>query len=92
MVPGSDAETHVVRRFPQKHVKRVGNGLRPRSIAMFLNALPLVFQREQSAGLDATYHLTFTGKEECQATVVLRDRTVRVSRGHIGTANLQVDH
>lgn len=90
VVPGSDAEAHVVRRFPQKHVKRVSNGLRPRSIATFLNALPLVFQREQSAGLDATYHFTFTGKEECQATVVIRDKTVRVSRGHVGTADLRV--
>jgi epoxyqueuosine reductase QueG len=90
VVPGSDAEAHVVRRFPWKHIKRVGNGLRPRSITAFLNALPLVFQREQSAGLDAIYHFTFTGEEECQATVVIRDKTVRVSRGHVGTADLQV--
>lgn len=90
VVPGSDAEAHVVRRFPWKHAKRVGNGLRPRSIKAFLNALPLVFQRERSAGLDATYHFTFTGKEECQATVVIQDRTVRVSQGHVGTAELRV--
>ncbi len=90
VVPGSDAEAHVVRRFPRKHVKRVGNGLRPRSIAAFLNALPLVFQREQSAGLDATYHFTFTGEEECQATVVIRDKTVWVSRGHVGVAGLRI--
>ena len=32
VVPGSDAEEHVARRFPHKTVKRVGNGLRPRSI------------------------------------------------------------
>jgi len=90
VVPGSDAEAHVVRRFPWKPAKRVGNGLRPRSIAAFLNALPLVFQREHSAGLDATYHFTFTVEEECQATVVIRDKTVRVSRGHGGTAGLRV--
>src|SRR5205814_8325945 len=29
VVPGSDAEEHVARRFPLKTVKRVGNGLRP---------------------------------------------------------------
>lgn len=90
VVPGSDAEAHVVRRFPWKHAKRVGNGLRPRSIKAFLNALPLVFQRERSAGLDATYHFTFTGDEECQATVVIQDKTVRVSQGHVGTAGLRV--
>ncbi len=90
VVPGSDAEAHVVRRFPWKHVKRVGNGLRPRSIAMFLNALLLVFQREHSAGLDATYHFTFSGEEECRVTVVIQDKTVQVSQGHVGTAGLRV--
>ncbi len=90
VVPGSDAEAHVVRRFPRKHAKRVGNGLRPRSIKAFLNALPLVFQQERSAGLDATYHLTFTGDEECQTTVVIQDKTVRVSQGNVGTAGLRV--
>ena len=29
VVPGSDAEAHVVQHFPHKSVKRVGNGLRP---------------------------------------------------------------
>lgn len=90
VVPGSDAEAHVLRRFPWKHAKRVGNGLRPRSIRAFLGALPLMFQREQAVGLDATYHFTFTGGEECRATVVIRDRTVRVSQGHVGTGNLRV--
>ena len=90
VVPGSDAEAHTVRRFPWKHVKRVGNGLRPRSIVAFLNALPLVFQREQSAELDAIYHFTFVGEEEYQATVVIRDKAVRVSQGHVGAAALQV--
>lgn len=90
VVPGSDAEAHVVRCFPWKHVKRVGNGLRARSIEAFLNALPLVFQREQSVGLDATYHFTFTGEEECRATVVIRDKIVQVSQGHIGTTGLRV--
>ena len=90
VVPGSDAEAHVLRRFPWKHAKRVGNGLRPRSIKAFLNALPLVFQRERSAGLDTTYHFNFTGEEECQATVVIQDKTVQVSQGHVGTAGLRV--
>jgi ferredoxin len=90
VVPGSDAEAHVVRRFPWKHVRRVGNGLRACSIEAFLNALPLVFQREQSARLNATYHFTFTGDETCEATVAIRDKTVWVIRGHIGTPSLRV--
>jgi hypothetical protein len=90
VVAGSDAEAHVARRFPGKKTKRVGNGLRPRSIRGFLGSLPHVFQPRQSEGLDATYHFTFTGSEERQATVVIRDKTVRVSESHIGSADLRV--
>ena len=91
VVPGSDAEEHVARRFPHKKTKRVGNGLnRARSIRRFLQGMPLVFQRGKSKGLDATYHFTFTGEETMQATVVIRHQTLHVSEGHHGDANLHV--
>src|SRR6476646_11097282 len=53
VVPGSDAEEHVARRFPNKKTKRVGNGLRVRTIASFLRGLFLTFQSGKSKGLDA---------------------------------------
>src|SRR5262249_50886285 len=57
VVPNSDAEDYVARRFPHKHPKRVGNSLhRVRSIQAFLNGLPFTFQCNRSKGLDATYH------------------------------------
>jgi ferredoxin len=90
VVSGSDAEAHVARRFPRKKTKRVGNGLRPRSIRGFFGSLSHAFQRGKSEGLDATYHFTFTGSEQRQATVVIRDKTVRVSEGHVGSADLRV--
>jgi epoxyqueuosine reductase QueG len=90
VVPGSDAEASVTKRFPQKTVKRVGNGLRPNSPRNFLGALPLVFQRGQAEGLDATYHFTFTGVEPCQGTVVIKDKTITVSDGLVGKADLRV--
>jgi ferredoxin len=90
VVPGSDAEAHVARRFPHKRVKRVQNGVRPGSIKGFLRGMPAVFQRGQSAGLDAVYHFTFTGAESCQATVIIRDNTLTVHDGLVGEANLQV--
>jgi hypothetical protein len=90
VVPGSDAEAHVANRFPHKQVKRVGNGLRPRSIQGFLGGLPLAFQRQQAEGLDATYHFTFTGEEELQATIIIRDKTLQVQDGHVGSANIHV--
>ena len=64
VVAGSDAEEHVARRFPLKTIKRVGNGLRPRSIQRFLSGLPLTFQPGKAAKLNAVYHFTFTGKEQ----------------------------
>ena len=82
VVPGSDAETYVAKRFPNKAIKHVGNSLRPRSIQGFLDGLPLVFQRKKSEGLSATYHFTFTGQETEQATVIIRNQTLEVLKGH----------
>lgn len=52
--------------------------------------MPLLFQRNQSLGLDAIYHFKFTGKEEYQATVIIKDQTIHVENGHIGTANIHI--
>jgi len=90
VVPGSDAETHVAQYFPHKTIRRVGNGLRPNSARGFLKSLPIVFQRGQSDGIDATYHFTFTGAEECTGTVVIRNKTIEVMEGHVGTADMHL--
>src|SRR4051812_11369847 len=90
VVAGSDAEEHVARRFPLKTIKRVGNGLRPRSIQRFLSGLPLVFQPGKAAKLNTVYHFTFTGKEPKEATVTIRDGTLQVQDGHQGEADLRV--
>ena len=90
VIPGSDAETYVGKRYPHKHLKHVSNSLRPRSIQGFLDGLPLVFQRKKSDSLNATYHLTFTGEENYQATVIIRDKTLQVVAGHQGEANFQL--
>ena len=86
----SDAEDHVAKRFPNKTTKHVGNSLRPGSIAGFLQGVPLVFQPGKSAGLDATYHFTFTGEEERQATIVIADKKITMKEGHIGEPDLHV--
>ena len=90
VVPGSDAETYVARRFPHKTVKQVSSGIRPQSIQGFLFGLPLLFQRDRSQGLNAIYHFTFIGSESRRATVTIQNKTVRVQEGHIGKANLSV--
>jgi hypothetical protein len=91
VIPGSDAETHVTRRFPHKRLRRVGGGRRPKSIRSFLSILPHVFQRHASNGLDATYHFTFRGEEPAEATVVIRDKAIRVEPGHVGRPDLRID-
>jgi ferredoxin len=90
VVPNSDAEAHVAKRFPNKTAKPVSNGLRPSSIANFLNSLPLIFQRDKSEGLEATYHFTFTGKESVQATVVIRNRSIDIHKELRGTPDLHI--
>jgi Fe-S-cluster-containing hydrogenase component 2 len=90
VVPNSDPEEYVARRYPHKKTKRVGNGLAGQdSIRGFLRGLPFVFQRGRSEGLNLTYHFTFTGHEELKATVVIQNKTLQVSEGHSGTPNLR---
>jgi epoxyqueuosine reductase QueG/putative sterol carrier protein len=90
VVRGSDAEAHVKEHFPNKTMKYVGNGTRPSSVEAFLFALPRVFQRNRSEGLNATFHFTFTGSESVKATVVIHDKTVEVCPSHVGDADFKL--
>jgi ferredoxin len=87
---GSDAESHVRRRFPAKRVKPVHNGIHPRTIDDFLRGLTLTFQRSPAAGLGAVFHFTMTGAERRDFTVVIRDRAISVEEGLKGTAGVHV--
>jgi ferredoxin-NADP reductase len=90
VVPGSDAEAVAQRKFKNKTVKPVGNGIKPRSIAGLLNFMPYVFQPNQSRGLNATFHFTFTGAEERQATITIKNRTVDIKDGLAGKPDVYV--
>lgn len=90
VVPKSDAEDHVKKRFPHKKVKQVRGSLLPRTIAGFLSGMSYTFQRGQSVGLNATFHFTFTGKENRAATVVIQNKTLQVTDGHEGTPDLRL--
>jgi Fe-S-cluster-containing hydrogenase component 2 len=90
VVRGSDAEDYVIRRFPKKTIKCVSNGLRVGSINAFLRGLALNFQRDHSKGVNATYHFTFIGDERRKATVIIREQTLRVYEGHIGTPDIRI--
>lgn len=90
VIPGSDAEFHVAKRYPHKTLRHVGNGLRPKTVQNFLDSLSVIFQRGRSEGMDVTYHFTFTGEEKRKATVVIRNKTLEVKEGHVNTADLHV--
>jgi ferredoxin len=90
VVPKSDAEDYVKRRFPHKKVKQVRGTLLPSTIKGFLSGMQHTFQRGQSEGLNAVFHFTFIGKEPKTATVVIRDKSIRVADGHEGTPNLRL--
>lgn len=90
VVPGSDAEAHVRKRYPHKTIRHVRNRIRTLSVMAFLQGLPLAFQRQTAANLDAVYHFTFTGTESTEATVTIRAGTIKVETGRIGTSNLHV--
>ncbi len=91
VIPGSEAETHVRKRFPHKTPRHVRNSLRPRSIPALLQGLALGFQRGKAGDLDATYHFTFTGAEHADATVRIAGGRIAVQSGHHGEATLRVD-
>ncbi len=90
VVPGSDAEAHVAKRFPHKTVKRVRNSLTPVSIEGFRFGLALAFQPGQARNVTATYHFSFTGEESARFTVVLADQSCTVQEGLVGRPDLVV--
>ncbi len=90
VVPNSDAEGYVLRRFPHKQVRKVRGTLLPSNIEGFLSGIRFTFQRDQSAGLDAVFHFTFTGSDRSRATVTIRDRALEIQPGLVGTADCAV--
>jgi NAD-dependent dihydropyrimidine dehydrogenase PreA subunit len=90
VVPGSDAEEHVRKRYPSKTIRRVRNGVRPQNIAGLLMGMALSFQRNQARTLDAVYHFRFTGAEQRDATITIRKRSLAIQDGLVGRADLVV--
>ena len=90
VVKGSDAVEHVRKRFPQKQIRIVPNGLRPTTIDGFIAGMPLTFQPAQSGALDATYHFRFTGAECRDLTLSIRNSHLELREGFKGKPDLRV--
>ena len=87
---GSDAERYASKRFPHKRLKRIGSGLAPQTIQGFINFGEHFFQRQNAAGVEATYHFRFTGKETREVTFQISNQTVNVKPGLHGQPSLVV--
>ena len=91
VVPGSDAETYVERKFPNKKTQKVSNGLRPDTIKNFLASLPIVFQRGIAKNMDTVYHFRFTGDEKCESTITIRDSSLTVQNGLVDDPDIFIE-
>ena len=87
----SDAEAHVLKRFPNKKIRVVRSNGRVTNIKNFILGIKLSFQRGQSKGLNATYHFSFTGQEAQKITVKIYGGKMEVFEGHVDTPNLKVE-
>src|SRR5206468_12805590 len=61
-----------------------------RNIASLLYGMRVSFQLHSSCKLDVTYHFAFTGNEQAEATVMIRNGKITVDNGLLGKANLKV--
>ena len=88
---GTDAADYVAHRYPHKKVRWVRPSGRAVNVRSFLLGIRLGFQRGKSKGLNARYHFTFTGTEQHKATIVVKDKALSVSDGHVGVPDLRIE-
>jgi epoxyqueuosine reductase QueG len=89
-VKGTDAEDHVKKRFPNKAVKFVGNGLIVKSIENFLFGSKLIFQPGKAKGVNMTVHFHFPDDQHAKSTFIIKDQTLEILEGHHGQADLMI--
>jgi NAD-dependent dihydropyrimidine dehydrogenase PreA subunit/putative sterol carrier protein len=90
VLPGSDAEAHVAKRFPHKKIRRVKGGLSVETIDGFIRNARVAFRAKQAEGLNAVYHFVFTGEEPTEATLIIRDQQLTILQGLQEKADLVV--
>ncbi len=82
VLPNSDAMAHVLKKYPHKQLKKVGSGVRPANVKGFLESLPLVFQKKKAKDLNAVFQFIFTGNENVNGTVEIRNGALEVTLDH----------
>lgn len=90
VVPGSDAEAHVKKRFPHKRVRAIRSSLRPSNAQGFIRSMPLIFQKGASRGWRAVFHFDLLGDAPVKATVTIDDGKLDVQDGLVGAPDVSV--
>jgi NAD-dependent dihydropyrimidine dehydrogenase PreA subunit len=94
VVRGSDAETHLRKRFPHKRARHIRSSLGPQNVPGFLRGMSFGFQRGLAADLDATLHFRLReapGSAPVEATIEIRDQKLTVRDGLHGAAQVTVN-
>ncbi len=90
VIPGSDAQSHVQKRFKHKPIRPVRGSIHVRTIDAFLKYLGLLFQPGKAKGLDVNYHFVFTGKEQREATINIKQQMLDIQNGLHGKPHLRI--
>lgn len=90
VLEGSDAQEQVAKKFPKKSVQAVSWLNVDATGISLLFSMRLSFQRRRSKGLEATFHMNFTGKREISGTVDIRRRAIELDFGLKGVPDVVV--
>lgn len=90
VVKDSDAEKHVLKKFPNKITRLVKSNGRVTTIENFILGIKLSFQRGKSKGLNANYYFEFSGREEYKVTVKIFNQNLEVTNNHSEKPDLVV--
>lgn len=90
VLAGSDAESYAAKKYPHKTRRIVRSTTRPKTLSALWTLLPHAFQRHKAAGLSATFHFTFSGREPGQRTIIIEAGKIALAEGHHGTPSVRV--
>ncbi len=86
---GTPAEQAALKE-KNKEVRYVHNRLRPSSILGFVRGLPILFNPLAAKGLGFSIAFRFTGKEQREITVEIKDSQLKVREGRAEIADLEI--
>lgn len=90
VMPGTDAEAHVVARYPHKRVRKVEGGLFAESIPGFVRGAPILFQAKKAKDQRFAVAFRFTGADATEVTFRVEAGALRITPGLATDADVTV--